>query len=166
MNLQRNWKRIAIGTAAGLALTVGVVSAATVAPTIVSAQNAQSASDLSEIRWFGQRDGFGTMGRGGGGQMMLHQEEALAEVLHGELEGEDGLQRTYRLIAFHDICLFPDLWPGTGVGMVWQEMKARYGGEEIIDPGGVSTPQLQPGQRWRWGIGVIEAHRVLTEAPG
>lgn len=33
----------------------------------------------------------------------LATEEALAEVLRGELEGEDGLQRTYRLIAYRDI---------------------------------------------------------------
>ncbi|MEO8223706.1 MAG: class I SAM-dependent methyltransferase, partial [Gammaproteobacteria bacterium] len=55
------------------------------------------------------------------------------------------------LIALHDICLFPDEWPGTGVGPAWQELKARYGGEEIIDPTGVSTPPLQPDQHWRWG---------------
>jgi predicted O-methyltransferase YrrM len=67
------------------------------------------------------------------------------------------------LIAFHDICLFPDQWPGTGVGVAWQEVKARYGGDEIIDPDGVTTPQLQPGQRWRWGIGVIEASRIPAE---
>jgi hypothetical protein len=70
------------------------------------------------------------------------------------------------LIAFHDICLFPEQWPGTGVGVAWLEVKARYGGEEIIDPGGVTTPQLQPGQRWRWGIGVIEASRIPMEGPG
>ncbi len=64
------------------------------------------------------------------------------------------------IIAFHDICLFPGEWPGTGVGLAWQEVKARYGGEEIIDPEGVTTPELQPGQRWRWGIGVVEAGRL------
>lgn len=70
------------------------------------------------------------------------------------------------LIVFHDICLFPDQWPGAGVGIAWREVRARYGGEEIIDPGGVSNPQLQPGQRWRWGIGIVEAHRVLAEGRG
>jgi predicted O-methyltransferase YrrM len=65
------------------------------------------------------------------------------------------------LIAFHDICLFPEQWPGTGVGLAWQEVKAQYGGEEIIDPEGVSTPELLPGQRWRWGIGVLEARQLL-----
>jgi predicted O-methyltransferase YrrM len=64
------------------------------------------------------------------------------------------------LIVLHDICLFPDAWPGTGVGPAWQELKARYGGEEIIDATGTSTPPLQPDQHWRWGIGVIEARRV------
>lgn len=68
------------------------------------------------------------------------------------------------MLAFHDICLFPEQWPGTGVGPAWQEVKARYGGEEIIDPDGVSTPQLQPGQRWKWGIGVVEAWRLASTA--
>lgn len=66
------------------------------------------------------------------------------------------------LIVFHDICLFPEQWPGTGVGVAWNEIKAKYGGEEIIDGDGVTTPQLQPGERWRWGIGLVEARRVLT----
>jgi predicted O-methyltransferase YrrM len=64
------------------------------------------------------------------------------------------------IIAFHDICLFPEQWPGTGVGPAWQVVKARYGGEEILDEGGVTTPQLEPGQRWRWGIGIVEARRL------
>jgi hypothetical protein len=46
------------------------------------------------------------------------------------------------------------------VGVAWQEIKARHGGEEIIDPDGVSNRELQPGQHWRWGIGIIEAHRL------
>jgi len=66
------------------------------------------------------------------------------------------------LIAFHDICLFPEQWPGTGVGPAWRDIKARFGGEEIIDPDGVATPQLAAGQRWKWGIGLLEARRVFT----
>lgn len=66
------------------------------------------------------------------------------------------------LIVLHDICLFPEEWPDRpGVGLAWRDLKARYGGEEIIDPDGISTPQLPPGKRWRWGIGVIEAQRVI-----
>ena len=68
------------------------------------------------------------------------------------------------LIAFHDICMFPDEWAGAAVGVAWQEIKARYGGEEIIDPGGVSSRELRPGQHWRWGIGLLEARR-LAEQP-
>lgn len=74
--------------------------------------------------------------------------------MYHDLVGPDGV------IAFHDICTFPDEWPGAGVGLAWQEIKAKYGGEEIIDPEGVSTRQLLPGQRWRWGIGVLEARRL------
>jgi hypothetical protein len=66
------------------------------------------------------------------------------------------------LIAFHDICMFPDQWEGGEVGVAWQELKARYGGEEIVDPTGVSTRELAPGQHWRWGIGLIEARRLGT----
>lgn len=68
------------------------------------------------------------------------------------------------LIVFHDICMFPDEWQGAAVGVAWQEIKARHGGEEIIDPEGVSTRLLQPGQHWRWGIGIIGA-RQLKPAP-
>jgi predicted O-methyltransferase YrrM len=64
------------------------------------------------------------------------------------------------LIAFHDICTFPDQWEGGEVGVAWQELKARYGGEEIVDPTGVSTRELRPGEHWRWGIGLIEARRL------
>lgn len=71
-----------------------------------------------------------------------------------------GLVTPDGLIVFHDICVFPDAWPGSAVGVVWQELSARYGGEEIIDAGGVSNPQLKPGERWRWGIGIIEASSV------
>jgi hypothetical protein len=74
--------------------------------------------------------------------------------MYRHLVGSDGI------IAFHDICLFPDQWPGTGVGPAWQAVKAKYGGEEIIDAGGVCTPQLRPGERWRWGIGLIEARHL------
>ena len=65
------------------------------------------------------------------------------------------------LIVFHDICLFPEEWQGAGVGLAWQKLKARYGGEEIIDPEGVSTRQLSPGQHRSWGIGIVEASRVI-----
>lgn len=65
------------------------------------------------------------------------------------------------IVAFHDICLFPDQWPEAGVGLAWREVKALCGGEEIIDPHGVSTPQCAPGQHWRWGIGMVEGSRVL-----
>ncbi|MBL8200625.1 MAG: class I SAM-dependent methyltransferase [Chromatiales bacterium] len=69
------------------------------------------------------------------------------------------------LIAFHDICMFPDEWgPDGAVGVAWRELKARYGGEEIIDPDGVSTRVLGPGQRWRWGIGILPAG-CLRELP-
>ena len=78
--------------------------------------------------------------------------------MYQDLVGTDGL------IALHDICAFPDEWPGAGVGLAWQEIKAKYGGEEIIDPDGVSTAELLPGQRWRWGIGVVAARR-LTPMP-
>lgn len=67
------------------------------------------------------------------------------------------------LIVFHDICLFPDQWPGAGVGLAWQQVKAQYGGEEIIDPDGVSSLQLSPGERWRWGIGLIEGRNVTQQ---
>ncbi|MCK6372114.1 MAG: class I SAM-dependent methyltransferase [Gammaproteobacteria bacterium] len=68
------------------------------------------------------------------------------------------------LIAFHDICLFPERWgPDAGVGLAWLEIKARYGGEEIIDPDGVSTPELEPGQHWHWGIGLVEAGHIGRE---
>lgn len=78
--------------------------------------------------------------------------------MYRELVAPDGL------IVFHDICMFPDEWQGAAVGVAWQELKARYGGEEIIDPAGVSSRVLQPGQHWRWGIGIIEA-RCLQPAP-
>lgn len=78
--------------------------------------------------------------------------------IYRDLVGPEGL------IVFHDICMFPDEWPAAAVGVAWQELKARYGGEEIIDPEGVSSRVLQPGQRWRWGIGIIEA-RQLQAAP-
>jgi predicted O-methyltransferase YrrM len=78
--------------------------------------------------------------------------------IYRDLVAPDGL------IVFHDICMFPDEWQGAAVGVTWQELKARYGGEEIIDPEGVSTRLLQPGQRWRWGIGIVEAGR-LKPAP-
>lgn len=68
------------------------------------------------------------------------------------------------LIAFHDICLFPEQWPGTGVGPAWREVKARYGGEEIIDPNGVATPDRAPGQLPCWGIGLLEAGRLGAAA--
>lgn len=74
--------------------------------------------------------------------------------MYRDLVAPDGL------IVFHDICMFPDQWPGAAVGVVWQELKVRYGGEEIIDPEGVSTQELQPGQHWRWGIGILEARRL------
>jgi predicted O-methyltransferase YrrM len=74
--------------------------------------------------------------------------------IYRDLVAPDGL------IVFHDICMFPEEWQGAGVGVAWQELKARYGGEEIIDPEGVSTRLLQPGQRWRWGIGIIEAREL------
>jgi hypothetical protein len=64
------------------------------------------------------------------------------------------------LIVFHDICMFPDEWQDAGVGVAWGEIKARYGGEEIIDPTGVSTRELQPGQHWRWGIGIVRARNL------
>lgn len=78
--------------------------------------------------------------------------------MYRDLVSPDGL------IVFHDICMFPDEWQGAGVGVAWQEIKARYGGEEIIDPAGVSNRELKPGQHWRWGIGILEARR-LTAAP-
>ncbi len=65
-------------------------------------------------------------------------------------------------IAFHDILLFPDQWPGAGVGLAWQDVKAQFGGEEIIDPEGVSTIALEPGQRWHWGIGLLDARRLKS----
>jgi predicted O-methyltransferase YrrM len=68
---------------------------------------------------------------------------------------EDGL------IVFHDICVFPDVFPGSAVGVVWQELSSKYGGMEIIDPDGVSKAQLEPGERWRWGIGIFEASQCL-----
>jgi Methyltransferase domain len=76
--------------------------------------------------------------------------------MYRDLVSPDGL------IVFHDICMFPDEWQGAAVGVAWQEIKARHGGEEIIDPEGVSTRELQPGQRWRWGIGILEARRLQT----
>jgi predicted O-methyltransferase YrrM len=78
--------------------------------------------------------------------------------MYRELVAPDGL------IVFHDICMFPDEWQGAAVGVAWQEIKARFGGEEIIDPDGVSNRELKPGQHWRWGIGIIEA-RQLKPAP-
>ena len=78
--------------------------------------------------------------------------------MYRDLVAPDGL------IAFHDICMFPDEWPGAAVGVAWQEIQARYGGEEIIDPDGVSSRELKPGQHWRWGIGLLEAQR-LQAAP-
>lgn len=66
------------------------------------------------------------------------------------------------LIVFHDICMFPDEWPDAAVGVAWQEIRARYGGDEIIDPDGVSNRVLKPGQHWRWGIGILEARRLQT----
>ncbi|NJN81498.1 MAG: hypothetical protein HC802_03930 [Caldilineaceae bacterium] len=81
MKLQRNWKRIAIGTAAGLALTAGVMTAATVAPTIANAQETVAELGLNQVRWSGQRDGFGTMAGCGCSRMMLDPEQALADVL-------------------------------------------------------------------------------------
>ena len=65
------------------------------------------------------------------------------------------------LIAFHDICMFPDEWgPDGAVGEAWAEIRARYGGEELIDEGGVSHRELKPGERWRWGIGLLPAERL------
>ena len=78
--------------------------------------------------------------------------------IYRDLVAPDGL------IVFHDICMFPDEWQGAAVGVAWQEIKARHGGEEIIDPEGVSNRELKPGQRWRWGIGILEA-RLLKPAP-
>jgi len=77
--------------------------------------------------------------------------------MYGHMVSPDGV------IAFHDICVFPEQWPGNAVGLAWRDVKARYGGLEIIDPEGVSAPQLLPGQHWRWGIGLVEA-KCLTRA--
>ena len=66
------------------------------------------------------------------------------------------------LIIFHDICVFPDIFPGSAVGVAWQELKNRYGGEEIMDPTGVSKSVLEEGEHWRWGIGILRASDVLT----
>jgi len=106
--------------------------------------------------------------------------EALARILAGRrvdllfIDGDHSHEgcladfETYRgfvapdgLIAFHDICMLPDEWgPQGSVGTAWREVKARYGGEEIVDPAGVSSRVLAPGQHWRWGIGLIEASRL------
>lgn len=77
--------------------------------------------------------------------------------MYSDLVDPDGL------IAFHDICLFPEQWPGAGVGLAWRDVKAKHGGLEIIDPEGVSTPELLPGQRWRWGIGVVQARSLVHQ---
>lgn len=74
--------------------------------------------------------------------------------MYREFVGPDGL------IVFHDICMFPDEWAEGAVGVVWNELKARYGGEEIVDPSGVCTRVLAPGQHWRWGIGLLPASRL------
>jgi 23S rRNA U2552 (ribose-2'-O)-methylase RlmE/FtsJ len=65
------------------------------------------------------------------------------------------------IMVFHDICLFPDVWgERCGVGLVWQELHKKYGGEEIIDPTGVSKPELGAGEHWCWGIGLLSAEHV------
>lgn len=70
------------------------------------------------------------------------------------------------LIVFHDICLFPEEWPGTGVGPAWKQVQAQYGGEEIIDADGVTSLPLQPGQHCRWGIGVLPARLLQGRETG
>ncbi|MGI9344525.1 MAG: class I SAM-dependent methyltransferase [Gammaproteobacteria bacterium] len=80
-----------------------------------------------------------------------------------DFEIYNGLVAADGLIVFHDICVFPDAWPGNAVGEVWRKLGPSHGGREIIDPDGVSHPELKPGERWRWGIGIIEAAN-LTHA--
>lgn len=74
-----------------------------------------------------------------------------------DFEIYNGLVAADGLIVFHDICVFPEAWPGNAVGEVWRELGPSHDGREIIDPDGVSHPGLKPGERWRWGIGIIEA---------
>ena len=75
--------------------------------------------------------------------------------MYHDLVAEDGM------IVFHDTCTFPDVWgENAGVGLVWQELSKKYGGEDIVDPDGVSRPNLEPGERWAWGIGILRARDI------
>lgn len=60
------------------------------------------------------------------------------------------------VIALHDICVRPEVWgPQGGVGPFWDRLKARYATREIIDTGGRCHPNLPPGVRPAWGIGLV-----------
>jgi hypothetical protein len=60
-------------------------------------------------------------------------------------------------VVFHDICLFPEEWGNsTAVGAFWREIAPHYNTREIIDPHGTAKREKGPGERWKWGIGVVK----------
>jgi predicted O-methyltransferase YrrM len=75
----------------------------------------------------------------------------------GDFEAYKSLVSPNGLIAFHDICLFPDEWgESVGVGLFWSEIASQHKVMEIIDPHGTFRKEKRPGEKAAWGIGVIE----------
>jgi predicted O-methyltransferase YrrM len=68
------------------------------------------------------------------------------------------LVRKGGIIAFHDICMFPEEWGSSNaVGVFWREVSRHFHAKEIIDPSGTSTRGKKPDEDWRWGIGILHA---------
>lgn len=64
--------------------------------------------------------------------------------------------RSGGLIAFHDICLFPEEWgPEAGTGPFWRAIKSDFASIEFVDLQGTSKLSKPDDINWAWGIGVI-----------
>jgi predicted O-methyltransferase YrrM len=66
------------------------------------------------------------------------------------------------IMAFHDICMFPESWgAGAEVGLFWNELSRKCKTQAIVDPLGIRSKAKESRQNWAFGIGVVSGEEAL-----